>query len=101
ADDEQGHVLRPLREVPDEIEQRLVAPVQVLEDEHRLASGCKTLEVPPPGGERLLGLGGRPSLDAGERRESLNEPLALRSVRRKGRVELLQRHLRRVRLENR
>ena len=53
ADDEHRHSGRPVDEVVDEVEQALVRPVQVLEDENERAALGDGLEEPPPGGERL------------------------------------------------
>ena len=48
-----GTPRRPVDEVVDEVEQAVVGPVQVLEDEHERALLGDALEEPPPRGERL------------------------------------------------
>ena len=53
ADEEHRHAGRPLDEVVDEVEQALVGPVQVLEDEHERPAVAERLEEAPPGRERL------------------------------------------------
>ena len=53
ADDEHRHSGRPVDEVVDEVEQAVVRPVEILEDEHERASLCERFQEPPPGGERL------------------------------------------------
>ena len=52
ADDEQRDAARPVDQVVDEVEQAVVGPVQVLEDEHRGRCVGERLEELPPGGER-------------------------------------------------
>ena len=54
ADDEQRHAGRPVDEVVDEVEQAVVGPVQILEDEHERALLGERLEEAAPGGERLV-----------------------------------------------
>ena len=73
AEEEQRHALRPVGQVLEEGEERLVGPVQVLEDEHRLPPLRPRLEHAAPGGERLLLRGGL-AADADERREAGLEP---------------------------
>ena len=66
---------------------RLVRPVQVLEDEHRLPLLRPALEQPPPGRERLLlrrGLTPR----ADQREQARLEPGEVGIVRRQGLLEL-------------
>ena len=53
AEDEQRHPGRPVDEAVDELEQAVVGPVQVLEDEHGGALFAQCLEEAPPGGERF------------------------------------------------
>ena len=52
-DHEQRHVARPFDQVVHEVEQALVRPLEVLEDEDQRAPLRKRLEEAPPGGERL------------------------------------------------
>ena len=54
ADDEQRHAGRPVDEVVDEVEQPVVGPVQILEDEHERALLGERLEEAAPGGEGLV-----------------------------------------------
>ena len=54
ADDEQRDPLRPVGEVLEEVEKRLVGPVDVLDDEHERPFLGDALEEAPPGRERLL-----------------------------------------------
>ena len=53
ADDEQRDAAQPVDELVDEVEQAVVGPVQVLEDEHERPLLGERLEEAPPGGERL------------------------------------------------
>ena len=53
ADDEDGDVGEPVHEVIDEVEESVVGPVQVLEDEYERALLRERLEEPPPRRERL------------------------------------------------
>ena len=53
ADDEQRNVRHPLDELVDEVEQALVRPVQVLDDEHERPLLGERLEEAAPGGEGL------------------------------------------------
>ena len=48
-----GTPRRPVDEVVDEVEQAVVGPVQILEDEDERALLGERLEEPPPGRERL------------------------------------------------
>ena len=57
-DDQHRHVRGPFREVVDEVEQAVVRPVQILEDEHERAALGDRLEEAPPRRERLA-CGGR------------------------------------------
>src|SRR5262249_56310209 len=56
ADNEQRDSGRPIDQVIDEVQQVVVRPVQVLEDEYERPFVRKALEEPPPGGERLVAL---------------------------------------------
>ncbi len=53
AEHEQRNAARPLDEVVDEVEQRLVGPVQVLEDEDERTLFRERFQEPAPGRERL------------------------------------------------
>jgi hypothetical protein len=52
-DDEQRDVGRPVDEAVEKVEQAVVGPVEVLEDEHRRALVGERLDEPAPRGERL------------------------------------------------
>jgi hypothetical protein len=54
-----------------ELEQRLVCPVQILEHEHTRAGSGQTFEITAPGREELRPLGRRGGFDADQRREPL------------------------------
>ena len=54
ADDEQRHAARPLHELVDEVEQSLVRPVEVFEDEDQRPLSGQLLEEAAPGRERLV-----------------------------------------------
>ena len=54
ADDEQRHAGRPVGEVVDEVEQAVVGPVQILEDEHQRPLLGQRLEQAAPRRERLV-----------------------------------------------
>lgn len=79
ADDQQGHARRPVGELVHEVEEAVVGPLQVLEDEHERALRRQLLEEAPPGGEGLApavapqlrflrqpGQGPKPTLDPGD-----------------------------------
>ena len=100
AHDQQRNPLRPLGQVLEEREQGLIGPVQVLEYEDRRVRGRESLQEAPPRREQLLPLGGRRSLDADERRESLDQPRSLRLVGGDDPLELVRRDLRRVGFED-
>ena len=100
AQNEQRHSLRPLGQMLQEREQRLVRPVQVLEHQHGLPGCGQSFEVAPPGREQLLSLRRRGRLHPDQRGEPLQQPLSLRLLRGDRRVQLRRRHLRRVRLED-
>ena len=53
AHDEERHAVDPVDEPVDEVEQAVVRPVDVLEDEHRRTAESEHLEEPAPGCERL------------------------------------------------
>ena len=53
ADDEQRHACEPVGERVDEVEEAVVRPLEVLEDEHRRAPLAERFEEAPPGGERF------------------------------------------------
>ena len=53
SDDEERHVGRPVDEGIDEVEQAVVGPVEILEDEHGRALRGKALEEAAPGRECL------------------------------------------------
>ena len=61
AEHEQRNAARPLDEVVDEVEQRVVGPMQVLEDEDERTLFRERLEEPAPGRERLAALRRPPS----------------------------------------
>ena len=52
-DDEERHVADPVDEPVDEVEQRVVGPVQILDDDDRRRLGGHRLEEQPPARERL------------------------------------------------
>ena len=54
CDDEERGGPRPLEQVLDEVEQRRVGPLHVLEDHDRRVHVCETLEEEAPGGEEVL-----------------------------------------------
>jgi hypothetical protein len=54
ADEQEGNPGRPVAEMIDEVEQALVRPVQVLEDEDERAPVGESLEEAAPGGEALV-----------------------------------------------
>ena len=58
ANDEQRNAGRPVHEVVDEVEKRLVRPVQVLDDQDQRALFRERFEKRPPRGERLAALTG-------------------------------------------
>ena len=65
ADDEEGNAGRPLGEMVDEVEQPVVGPVKILEDEHERALLRQPLEVPAPGREALVRRSSAPRLRRG------------------------------------
>ena len=54
AEDEERDAARPVDEVVDEVEERFVGPMQVLEDEHERPLLGDRLQEAAPGGERLV-----------------------------------------------
>src|SRR5919106_4077534 len=105
ADDEHGDVREPVDQVVDEVEQAVVGPVQVLEDEHERPLLAERLEEPPPGGEGLSSAIAARLLcgQADERAEVGLEPRRLRLVRHDPLdrlAQLARRLLRRIRFED-
>ena len=89
ADDQQRHRPGPLDQVLDELEHRVVGPLQVLEQKHEGPVRRQALEESPPGGEELvLVVGGRglAPRQPDERRQAAPDPVHLRPVQRQ-RVE--------------
>ena len=77
-DDEEGMVLRPVDEVLDEVEQRRVGPLHVLEHHDRRHLVGEPLVEEPPGAEQVLTVGRRRRLEAEEMRQPrLHEPALL------------------------
>ena len=74
-------VPRPLEQVVDELEQRRVGPVRVLEHEDRRLVLGEALEVEPPGGEEILAVGRGPLLEAEQVREPRLDPAPARPGR--------------------
>ena len=105
TDDEQGNPARPLDEVLDELDQRTVGPVKVLEDEDERVARGDGLQEPHPRGERLVAtvsLRLRPA-HPDERGQAAPEPVALGLVLAHGghgRLELLEGEPGRIRLED-
>jgi len=79
AHDEDGHLRCPVDQVVDEGDQRLVRPVQVLEDEDERAARRDRLQERAPGGERLAAIG-RFRRHADEPREARLDPLDLQRI---------------------
>ena len=80
AEHEQRDALRALDELVDEVEQRVVRPVQVLEHEDERALFGHSLEEPAPRRERLLWLDAPSSRKPGERTQLPLDPLRLGRV---------------------
>ncbi len=74
AEHEQGDSGRPLDELVDEVEQAVVGPVQILEDEHERMLLGEALEVGSPSGERLALLIAALVLAADQWQERLHHP---------------------------
>ena len=80
ADDEERNARHPVDESVDEVEQGIVGPVEVLEDEHDGLPLRQRLEEAPPRGEGLVEarLRGRPRLlDTGQREKVPFDPRRL------------------------
>ena len=71
GEDEERDAGGVLDEVLEEVEQREIRPVQVLDDEHRRNALGDRLEERAPGGERLGALDQRCRLEADERQQAL------------------------------
>ena len=97
--EEEGNALCQVCQVLEEGEERLIRPVQVLEDEHGRALLGDSLQEPAPGGEELLALGRGGRLDPEQGEQPLTEPLALVGVGEDG-GELLLGDRGRVTLED-
>ena len=76
AEDQQRHAARPVDEVVDEVEQRVVGPVQVLEDEDERALVGDRLEEAAPGREGLVAAVARclVGVEPGERAQAPLDP---------------------------
>jgi hypothetical protein len=79
-DDEQRMRARPFEQVLDELGQRRVGPLEILEDEHGRRDGREPLEEEPPGGEEVLAIRGRPLGEPEQVREPRLEPASLLRV---------------------
>src|SRR5581483_5873734 len=73
---EDGEVPRPLQQVLDEVEQRAIRPLHVLEDHHDGQLLCESLEEQAPGGEQVLLVRRGSLLQAQEVREPGFDPPA-------------------------
>ena len=71
---------RPLEQVLDECQQRLVGPLEILEDEHQRALVGEPLEEEAPGGEQVLPVGVDPLLQAEQVRQPRADPGSLVGV---------------------
>ena len=87
AEQQQRQVVRPVSDVLEEGEQRVVCPVQVFEDEHGRALCGQRFQEAAPGRERLL-LRCRLGRRAHERRQTRLEPGAVGIVCGQRSVEL-------------
>ena len=96
---QQRHPLRPVGQVLEEGEQRVVCPVQVLEHEHGRALCGQPLQETPPGRERLVLRGGLRGCTH-ERGQAGHEPDPVGIVGRDGTLELGLGLVGRVRLED-
>ena len=54
----QGRLAGRLQQLLEEVEQGVVGPVQVLQDQHQRPAGRQPVQEPPPGGERLVAAAG-------------------------------------------
>src|SRR5712691_8210253 len=87
----------------DEGDERVIRPVEVLEDQDEWPLACDPFDEATPRGERLLPLAGCRCGGADEGREARIEPVALRGIRYSlvnGHGQLRSGFLRRIRLEN-
>ena len=75
-----GRPSRPLEQVLDELEQGLVGPLHVLEDEHRRVPVGHALEEQPPRREEVLPLAGLVLAEPEQLREPRLEPVALLGI---------------------
>ena len=105
-DDEQRNVRHPVDELVEEVEQALVGPVDVLDDDDERPLFRETLEEAPPGGERLVAAIASQLCFAREAEERAEVRLDTRLVTRAGErvldglAELRSDLLRRVLLED-
>ena len=104
TEEQERHLPTPVEEVLQEVQQGVVGPVQVLDDEHARPPRRHLLEKPPPRGERLLAArGDAVALRADERRKPGLQPCRLVHVRERlghGLRELAARRGGVVRLED-
>src|SRR4029078_1206615 len=80
AEDEERHIRRPFGHLVDEVEQAVVRPVELLEDENERALLGERLEEPPPGRNclgRLIATGLGARSEAGKRAEVAFHPAGL------------------------
>ncbi len=87
AEHEQRHVLGPVREVLEERQQRVVGPVEILDDEDAGTVRGQELAEPAPRSERLVLCCGC-AWDADERADPREQPVAVVDLGRHGPVEL-------------
>jgi len=76
-DDQERHVADAVEQLVDEVEQRVVCPMQVLEDEHERALVCERLEEVSPGRECLgpkVGGAGLATAEADKNAQIRREP---------------------------
>ena len=74
AEDEHRYRRVLASKVLEEREQRIIGPVEVLEDEDGRPLLREHLEEPAPGSEQLISLAPRSGLDAEQREQTLSEP---------------------------
>ena len=82
-DDQDRHTRRPVGEVVDEVEQPVVRPLEILEDEHERPPLRDRLEQPPPRRERLARTSGGCRVGRAEPHERAcgsHDPVPLRLV---------------------